>query len=377
MLPIISASVVAGRGQSNKDLSLIISGLSVPADTSSSGSFTVLSAEWLLFDFGENAARQQVASETARIAALGFNRVHKQLIFDTSVAYYSRIAGLQKVRFGKAANARANQLLDAAIRRQKAGIGNTVEVAQAKQLRAQTQLASRIAAGEANAASVNLRSALNLPPSAPIQISNTRSRLPSADDKRMTALIEGAFSNRPDVLSALAQVRAAQSDIDAVAASYLPKVVAGANVAIGNGRIGLDKFSSGGINSTSSSSVFVGVTIPIYDGRIRESRTKNSQDRLDAATSGVGVVASLAAREVGLAYEGLRTALAVHSATSELVRAAKVTATAAKGAYVGGLGTLSDASAASLNLFVAEEALADARKAGHHAAVILALATGS
>jgi outer membrane protein len=201
--------------------------------------------------------------------------------------------------------------------------------------------------------------------------------LPSADDKRMSNLIEGAFSSRPDVLSALAQVRAAQSDIDAVAASYLPKVVAGGNVVVGSGNIGLSAISSGGISSTSSSGVFVGVTIPIYDGRLRDSRTKNSQDRLDAATSGVGVVTSLAAREIGLAYEGLRTALAVHSATSELVRAAKVTTNAAKEAYIGGLGTLSDASAASLGLFVAEEALADARKAAHHAAIILALATGS
>lgn len=377
LLPIISASVVAGRSRTNSDLSLILSGVSVPVDTSASGIFAILSAQWLLFDFGENAARQQAASETARIAELGFNRTHKQLVVDTSIAYYSRIAGLQKVRFGKAANARADQLLDAAIRRQDAGIGNTVEVAQARQLGAQTQLASRIAAGESNAAAVNLRSALNLPPSTPIRISNTSNRLPSADDKRMSNLIESAFSNRPDVLAALAQVRAAQSDIDAVAASYLPKVVASANLAAGNGNIGLSALSSGGITSSSSTNVFIGVTIPIYDGRIRQSRIKNSQDRLDAATSGVGVVTSLTAREVGLAYEGLRTALAVHSATSELVRAAKVTAIAATDAYTGGLGTLSDASAASLNLFIAEEALVDARKAAHHAAVVLALATGS
>lgn len=377
LLPIISASVVAGSAKSKNDLSLAISGVTVPVDVSSSGSFAVLSAQWLLFDFGENAARQQAASEVARISELAFNRVHKQLVFDTSVAYHSRIAGLQKVQFGKSANARADQLLDAAVRRQKAGIGNTVEVAQARQLRAQTQLAARIATGEANAAAVNLRSALNLSPSAPIKISNTNTRLPSADDKRMSALIEGAFSNRPDVLTALAQVRAAQSDMDAVAASYLPKVYAGANIAIGDGGIGLNTLSSGGIDATSSNSVFVGLTVPIYDGRIRESRIKNSQDRLDAATSGVGVVTSLAAREIGLAYEGLRTALAVHSATLELVQAAKVTTIAANEAYVGGLGTLSDASAASLSLFVAEEALADARKGAHHAATVLALATGS
>ena len=56
-----------------------------------------------------------------------------------------------------------------------------------------------------------------------------------------------------------------------------------------------------------------------------------------------------------------------------LVKAAR---DAAQKAYVNGVGTISDASRATLGLYTATEALIDSRRAAHHAAATLALALG-
>lgn len=375
LLPFIAATVVAGTQSAANTITLPLSG-PLAADNSAHGAAAVITANWLLFDFGENAARQRVANDLTRISGFSFNRLHQQLVFDVAFAYHTRVAALQKRTYAKQATGRAAQLLDAAQRRLEAGIGTEVEVAQARQLLAQTRLTERIASGEANSAAVSLASSLSLPPTTQISLHSGRTSLPRVGDQGMETMINNAFMRRPDVLASLAQVRAAQSNMDAVAASYLPKVILGANVAVGDVGFDLNGYGLDNIGSTRESGAFIGVSVPIFDGNLRRHRTENLHDRLAAARAGVSVARAAASREIAVAYEGLRTALAVNHAAGELVRAAQTTADAADKAYAAGIGTISDASLATLGLFTAKEALVDSRRAAHTAAATLALATG-
>ncbi|TXL12355.1 hypothetical protein BMR05_15635, partial [Methylococcaceae bacterium HT4] len=125
-------------------------------------------------------------------------------------------------------------------------------------------------------------------------------------------------------------------------------------------------FSVNNIGSAQSSGVLLGIAVPIYDGGLRSHKKQNALDSLAAAKSGVEVTKAAASREVAIAYEGLRTALAVNLAAQELVTASALTADAAQKAYVNGVGTISDASRATLGLYSATETLIDSRRAALH-----------
>lgn len=374
--PVVALSAVAGsqRFNTSQDDIPIVGDVSTPIDAS--GSALVLTANWLLFDFGENKARQRAAESLSRIANLGFNRVHQQLIYDVSFAYHARIAALSKMTAASQASDRANDLIVAAEKRMSQGVGTTVEVAQARQLAAQTRVIRINTEGEARSAAVSLAALLALPPNTPIRLKLPQGRLPRADDKQLETIIENAFLSRSDVLAALTQVNAAEADLDAVAASYLPKIYGGAYTSAGNDNLNINGVLPIGLTSTGSTGGFVGVTVPIYTGRAREGRLKGAQDRVEQSKSGLQVAKLAATREIALAYESLRTALAVRSAAAELVNASRVTSDATLQAFDGGIGDIRETSAAALGQFAAEEALADATRNARQAAATLALATG-
>jgi outer membrane protein TolC len=375
LLPLVTASVIAGAQQFDTN----INPASLPSNTLStdvSGAAAVVGISWLMFDFGENLSRQQAADQLARVAEQQFNRLHLQTIFDVSSHYHSLEAGLAKASAAQSANESAMQLLSAAQKRQSAGLGNSVEVAQAEQLIAQTKVVRSQVNGQVNAARVSLAVALNVPPTTTIRIRATKGNMPSANGKTLDQYVSGAMQSHPEVLAALARVKAAQFDLDATAAAYLPKVYGGANILAGNGGLRVNGFEPGGIGASSSNGVFVGVTIPLYDGELKTARLNDASDRLLSAKLGVNLAQSVTIQEAGLAYEALRTSLAVYHAAQELVAASVKTSQAAKKAYVAGIGTLSDASVASIDEFIAREALADAQSAIYKSAAALALATG-
>lgn len=375
LLPFIAATAAAGGQKFSNTIDLPLLG-SRDIDNSSSGAVAAVTANWLIFDFGENAARRRVASELQRISGFAFNRLHQQLVYDVAFAFHSRNAALQKQLYAAQAIKNASLLLQAAEKRRKAGVGTKVEVAQARQLLAQTRLTERVAIGEANTAAVSLAASLSLSPTTQIDIQANKTRLPRAGDRKMEKVIDAAFTTRPDVLSTLAQVRAAQKNLDATAASYLPKVMLAGIFATGDASLDVNGFSPNMIGPTRGSGGLIGASVPLYDGNLRRQRMANVRDRLSAARDGVDVAKSAASREIAMAYESLRTALAINHASQELVSAATTTANAAQEAYEKGVGTIIDASLATMSLYTAKEAQVDARRLAQQAAITLALATG-
>jgi outer membrane protein len=375
MLPIIAAAAITGAQHFNNDVTLPF-GNTIGVDGTVSGYAGIITANWLLFDFGENSARQDVAYNLVKISRFGFNRVHQQLVFDVAQAFHNHQASLEKQSYAQQATERAAELVFVANRRKEMGIGNTIEVAQAAQLLAQTKLLEQITRGEVNVSRVSLASSLSLPPSTPILLPQFSNSLPALGDRAMETMINDAFSTRPDVLSALAGVRAAQSNIDVVAAAYMPKVMLGANISVGDAGLNLYGVPLNNIGPAQSSGALISVSVPIYDGKLRRTRKRNAKDKLEAARSGVDVVKDVASLEIAIAYEGFRTALAINQAAQELVDAANVTANAAQEAYANGVGTIGEVSLATLGLFAAKETQINSFRAAYLAAATLALALG-
>jgi outer membrane protein TolC len=374
LLPVLTASVFAAAQRIDTGIDpLLLEPTTLQTDVR--GVAGILAATWLLFDFGENGARRKAVAQLARVRGFGFNRVHQQLAFDVVTQAHLLDAARRTLGAARRASARSDVLVDAAEERHAAGVGTEVEVAQARQLQAQTRVIERRVEGELAVASVSLAASLNVPLDTRIQVRMEAE--PSLGTRaELDAYLEAALSNRPEVLAALAGVQAARHELDAVGSSAWPKIYAGGHVLVGTPGLRLDGFEPLGIGNNAGTGIFLGLTVPLFDGNLRSRRLEVARDGVEAAMQGVGVARAAAAREVALAYEGLLTARAVRDASQALLAAARTTVEAAEAAYATGIGTVTDVSVAALGAFGAEQAVADARAALFQAAAALALSTG-
>jgi outer membrane protein TolC len=136
-LPQISASALGGYQNGHGSVSGALG--SVGTNSSGHGGVGVLSLQWLLFDFGERAGIVEAAEQTSLAANIAFTAAHQRIIHDVSVAFYRYQARARGTV--QQAMENADAVLAAAKSRFQRGIGTVVEVAQATQNRAQTNLA--------------------------------------------------------------------------------------------------------------------------------------------------------------------------------------------------------------------------------------------
>ena len=134
------------------------------ASLSGHGATSVLSLQWLLFDFGGRAARVEAASQASVMANIGFTAVHQQVIFDVSVAFYAYQAARSRIATTRQGLDNAEAILAAAQSRYRHGVGTVIEVAQANQNRAQAKLALVQAQGAESNSYLALIAAMGISP---------------------------------------------------------------------------------------------------------------------------------------------------------------------------------------------------------------------
>jgi outer membrane protein TolC len=197
-------------------------------------------------------------------------------------------------------------------------------------------------------------------------------------------LVADAIARRPDVQGAYALEQANQAKVRAAEAAFMPKVFVSATAAYGTGSTGITAIPSVGdqaatVNlngSRRSGSVFVGVTIPLYDGGLRSAVLMQARNDADSASAQLTRTREEAVRQVVAAQSALSTSLASNDAAKALVAAAQTTYDAAFAAYRHGVGSITDALLAQNQLIAAQDASADSYSAALSAAASLALATG-
>ena len=89
-LPFVSAGIVQGWQKSHNEFPSL--GASVTNDVTGKGNIEVLSAQWLLFDFGERAALVDVAKQGSAISNIAFTAAHQQVIYNVTLAFYANAA---------------------------------------------------------------------------------------------------------------------------------------------------------------------------------------------------------------------------------------------------------------------------------------------
>ena len=121
--------------------------------------------------------------------------------------------------------------------------------------------------------------------------------------------------------------------------------------------------------------MFLGVTIPLYDGGLRSAVLMQARNDAESASARLTRTKEEAVRQVVAAQNAVQTSLASHDAAKALVDAAQTSYDAALTAYRNGVGSVTDATIAQSQLLAARNAEVDSYAGALSAAAALALAT--
>ncbi len=385
-LPILTADVLAGYAvTSNTGPGLDTPLVSVPSGTiTTSGAQAVpsLAVKWLLFDFGGRDAALAGAQQLSFAANVGFNAAHQKLIYDVSSAFFQLSAARAQTRIDREALSNAKVVLEASEARLGQGVATTMEVAQAKQQVAQAEFDLTQASGRERSTYSILLGAMGISPTTSIKVQDLAGKsLPRQVPVNLDQLIVASLQRRPDVQASLAQMKASEQGIAAAQAEFLPKVALTGTLNRTFGRYSIDdsRFGSAATLDVNqpNAAVLVGVSVPIFDGGMREARMDAAVSAAAASQQDFARLQSAAAQEIVVAYDVLRTSLSANAAAAALVNAAQTNYEAALDYYKNGLGTLADISIAQTGLLKAQYAQAQVRSDAFVAAATLAFATGS
>ncbi|AJG23513.1 TolC family protein [Cupriavidus basilensis] len=383
-LPHISAAAMGGYQTGHLSTSTPLG--SAGTNTSTHGAVSVLSLQWLLFDFGERVGIVDAAEQTSIAVNIAFTAVHQRIVHDVSVAFYRYQAARSRGGTVQQAMTNADAVLAAAKARYQRGIGTIVEVAQATQNRAQTNLAMVQAQGAETDAYLALLAAIGISPLSKPRIAEMPVRpLSPALRGSIEQIVESAIAQRPDVLGAYAVERASQAKVKAAEAAFLPKVFLSAYTSYASGGSSISAIPPIGQQPPTlnlngyryGASVFLGVSVPIYDGGVRSAVVAQSRNDVDSASARLTRAKEESVRQVVVSQSALESSLAAYDAAKALADAAQVTYNAAFAAYSKGVGSIIEANLAQNQLLLAWNASTDAYSGALAAAATLALATGA
>lgn len=384
-LPRLSAGALVSTQSSQGSNS--VNGLNLGnQDANLNGTVSVVSMEWLLFDFGERAAIVEAAKQATVVSNVAFTAVHQQVIYEVSTAFYNYSAARERLRTADQSLKNAQSIQAAAEERYSRGVGTVVEASQAKQATAQAKLLQVQADGAAKDGYLKLISAMGISPLTRIQVATVSNRRLSAPMyKPVRQTIEMAIARRPDILSAYATQKASLANIDAARAAFMPKVFVTGNAAHSTGNLNVTAIPAVGqqlptvnINGgRDSGTILAGVTLPLYDGGTRLAMLKQAEASAENASLALVKTQNEAVRQIVLSDNALHTSLSAYSASTALNSAAQTTFNAALTAYRNGLGSITDATLAQTQLLQANNARADAYSTSLSAAATLALAVGA
>ncbi|MBF0860535.1 TolC family protein [Gluconobacter kanchanaburiensis] len=406
-LPRLTATVIGGYNHSRNDGanptltnagtagSVINSGLSglenalggIRNNTSGAGEVQTLGMEWLLFDFGKREAVIEATKQAQIASNILFTAAHQKIIYGVTTAYYTHEAAAGRVRLLRLARDNAKFVQTSAEARLRQGQGTIVDVTQARQATAQTELRLVQAEGDEENTRLDLLNAIGISPASKLETLDISGRPLAVDDMRLTdAFVQQAVSRRPDVLAAYASAKAARSRVQAARSEFLPKVFMTGNVAYTTGRLALSSIPGVGseapptlnLSSNSFSSLILGgITVPIFDGGTRAALLKQAQDQSDSADATLRQTVDSSVKQIVAAENALRTSLSAYAASGRLETAAKTSFDASTTAYRSGVGSLTQTSIAQNGYLDATLSHSDAYYAALIAAAGLAFGTGS
>ncbi|HKA38752.1 MAG TPA: TolC family protein [Burkholderiales bacterium] len=290
---------------------------------------------YLLYDFGAGDSRVQAAEYRALAAVLSQNRVLQDVVFQVEQAYYRYLGFEALVRSNELFLKSVNTSLDATQRRREGGLATAADVYRAETQVAQAQLNLTRSKGELEKARGTLASVVGLPVNATLRVQSFEGepRIREITDS-MNDILGRAKLNRPDLIAAEAEARAARAQADATSRSAWPTVTL--NATTGRTWYGDDR------PFTDTNAALVTLRVPIFTGFNQTYSVRQAEARASQAEASRDALSRQAELEVWQSYYDVQTAAGGVSTTAVQLRAAQQTAEATLARYRGGFGSLLD-----------------------------------
>ena len=290
---------------------------------------------YLLYDFGVGDNRVLAAEYQALAAALSQNRVLQDVVFQVEQVYYRYLGFEALVRSNELFLKSVNTSLDATQRRREGGLATAADVYRAETQVAQAQLNLTRSRGELEKARGGVASAVGLPVNAPLRIQSLdgEPRIREINES-LNDILSRAKLNRPDLIGAEAQARAARAQAEAASRSAWPTL--SLNATTGRTWYGDDR------PFTDTNSALVTLRIPIFTGFNQTYTVRQAEARASQAEASRDVLSRQTELEVWQSYYDVQTAAGGVSTTAVQLRAAQQTAEATLARYRGGFGSLLD-----------------------------------
>jgi outer membrane protein len=335
-----------------------------------------LELNYTIFDFG--ARRGRINAESARLLAanLGFNDVHRQIIYDVSQTYYQLLnaAGQEEAAGASLVNAQAVQ--QAAEERLRNGLATLPDVLEARSATAQAQYNLQAVLGAEQIARGDLATVLGTPAATRIRVQPLgEAPTPESLSDTVEEAIHRALEQRPDLQAQAAQIRLTQAEEQQARAAFYPSLGVSAGPSAQSLYIQQQNLPWGH-TADLTGGLTVSLNWTVFDGGARRSRlaeaeahTREAQARLNAARDQIE-------DEVWRAYANLNTAFRQREAAAALITAAAQSYSAALESYNYGVRNLLDVTNAQRVLAQARSTDIQARTQVLAALADLAFRTG-
>jgi outer membrane protein len=294
-----------------------------------------ISLSYVLYDFGAGDYQIESAEYRSLAASLAHNRVLQDIVLLVEQSYYQLLGLDALVRTNELSLKNNRTALEAVQKRRESGLATIADVYRVETQVAQAHLNLTRSQGDLEKAKGQLATAVGLPVTSALQV-QAMSEQPQVREmtEAMSTLLERAKAQRPDLVAAEAQARAARASANAVARAGLPSIEV-------TGTAGHTSFYDDRPNAINYT-VGINLRIPVFTGfrdtysrRQAEAQAAQAQAALDALYRQTEL-------EVWQAYYDLRTATTAIASTEAQVKSAEQTAQATLARYQAGFGSILD-----------------------------------
>lgn len=316
------------------------------SSTSGNQQTASLTLSWLLYDFGGRAANLENARQLLTAASATLDATVQTVFLAAMQSYYNAQAARAALAAAQESEKASRESFTAAEVRYTVGTGTPADRLQAQTAWSQATLNRIKAEGEVRNSLGILANVMGLDANRPLLLADIPAVGPDvAFERDIEALIEAARQRRPDLKSAEAQVKAAQSAIDSARAAGLPTLSLGA---------GPTWQDTGGLSSNASS-IGLTVSLPLFSGFSTTYKVRAAEMQSEARAAQRDRIRLQVALDVWKAYQSLTTATQSIRTTIDLLASAEQSERVALGRYKAGVGNI-------LDVLNAQSALSAARQ---------------
>ncbi|MBM4009557.1 MAG: TolC family protein [Planctomycetes bacterium] len=329
----------------------------LPAIVNNVSGNAIIGMSWVLLDFGRRDADAARARAQLTAANFAFNREMQRLVFDVQRAYFVLDAKISLREAARENVATARKQLDATDDRMTVGLATRPEVLQARQQYMQSLYALEEAKAEVYVAQAQLAVAMGIPAqSSPEIVRLADLPLPSTITDGVEVAIQSALAQRPDIASALGEVRSKEQMVKRAEADFLPIInfEGSAGVTGGNFNYTQPGFSGSGAAAYGLYSAQVTADWLLFDGYERANRLRQARSEVRAAEARLEQLRLETTGQVWSSYFDFFSAQKQYEAGVALLTASQDSYDSVYQNYLNGLATIND-------LLLAESFLFDAR----------------